>query len=326
MAVGKSRRWVYVSTAIAAAVILILAIILLQQPIEPKTTPPPTLTAPGVATIAASGVQETNATLNGNLLNLGSASYSLVGFRYGTDITLTAATNETVSNETAAGAFDLSINGLSGGNAYYFQAWGRGDGFSPGAILTFTTKTPSTSARSPAVATGAASSITISTAMLNGNLTALGTASSVTTGFRYGTSATLVGATNLSLGSMSTTGAFAEQVSGLAPNTTYYVQAWAAGTGFSTGSVRSFTTGTGSGNGHHVPPGWAHAACPSQAHGHGVHARCDLGVTWGELKKGGGSGSIPAAVGAVTGILSLVSLVGSRDRRGVRSLPRSRTR
>ncbi len=289
MAVGKSRRLVYVSTAIAAAVILILAVILLQQPIEPKTTPPPTLTAPGVSTIAASGVQQTSATLNGDLWNLGTSSYSVVGFVYGTDPALSATANETAGNETATGAFYQAIDGLTAATAYYFKAWARGDGFSLGTVMTFTTKTPSAPpARAPSVTTDAASSISTSEAILNGNLADLGTAASVTVGFRYGTDPTLASATNLSSGAQSAVTAFDAGVSGLIANTTYYVQAWADGQGFAVGSIVSFKTTAPSGNGNQVPPGWAHAACPTvpdQAPAHGVRTRCELNMTYGQWKK-----------------------------------------
>ncbi len=290
MAVGKSRRLIYVSTAVAAAVILILAVILLQQPIQPKTTPPPSTTAPGVATVAASGVQQTSATLNGNLWNLGTASYSVVGFLYGNDPGLAGPTNGTVANRTAVGTFYLAVSGLSAGTAYYFKAWARGDGFSLGTVMTFTTKTPpAPQTHGPSVATGAASSISTTTATLNGNLSSLGTASSVTLGFRYGTDPTMASATNLSSGSRSAATTFDEPVTGLAPNTTYYAQAWADGDGFAKGAIVSFkTAATPSGNGNRVPPGWAHAACPSvpdQAMANGVRARCVLGMTWGEAKK-----------------------------------------
>lgn len=327
MAPGKSRRLVYVSAAVVASVILILAVILLQQPIQNKATPPPKTSAPGVATVAASAVGQTSATLNGNLSSLGTSSYSVIGFLYGKGPALSAATNETVANVTAATAFDETLMGLTPGVAYYFAAWARGDGFSLGVLMTFTTSASST-ARAPSVATDAADSVTTSAAMLHGTLTDLGSASSATVGFRYGTSASLASATNVSLGGLSTAGTFAEQASGLAANTTYYVQAWAMGDGFATGSVLSFSTGT-SGNGHHVPPGWAHAACPDipkHAVGHGVHARCDSGVTWGEMKKGGGYGTLPAVLGATSGILSLVSLVSAGDRRGARGHVRPRSR
>lgn len=290
MAVGKSRRLIYVSTAIAAAVILILAVILLQQPIQNKATPPPTTSAPTVATNAATGVDQTVATLNGNLGSLGSASFAHVGFLYGTDAGLAGATNVSVANQTTPAAYQYALSGLSPGTAYHFRAWALGVGFSIGSILTFTTRTPSPpEVHAPGVTTDAASGITTADATLNGNLGDLGTATSVTVGFRYGTSPTLASATNVSLGARSATGAFDDGITDLASNTTYYVQAWGLGDGFSSGSILNFTTAkTPSGNGHRVPPGWAHAACPDlpeQARGHGVRARCEHNMTYGQWKK-----------------------------------------
>lgn len=288
MEVGKKRRLIYVTTAIAAAVVLILAVILLQQPIQPSTTPPPTKVAPSVSTVDATGVDQTVATLNGNLGKLGSASHSFVGFLYSTDSSFAGATNTTVANASAVTTFHRALSGLSSGTAYYFKAWALGDGFSLGFALTFTTLTPSVPPQhhAPTVATDDTSAITATDATLNGNLADLGTASSVTIGFRYATTVSLTSATNLTLGAKSATGAFEDGITDLKPNTTYYAQAWGLGDGYSFGAVVMFTTkATPSGNGHHVPPGWAHAACPEQAKGNGVRARCDLGETYGQMKK-----------------------------------------
>lgn len=294
--VSAKRRLIYVSTAIAAAVILILAVILLQQPIQPKTQPPPTKTAPTVATAAATGIGETTATLNGNLGNLGTASHSFVGFVYGTDVGLAGATNVTTGNKSAAVAFASDLTALTSGTAYYFKAWALGDGFTLGSVRTFTTLTPSgPQPHAPAVATYAASGVTSTDATLNGNLSDLGSAASVTIGFRFGTSPTLASATNLSLGARSAIGTFEDGIADLKPNTTYYVQAWGAGEGFTSGTIVNFTTAaTTPGNGHRVPPGWAHAACPhipDQAMGHGVRARCEHNMTYGEWKKQQSSGA-----------------------------------
>ncbi len=300
MAVGTKRRWIYVSTAIAAAVILILAVILLQQPIQNKTTPPPTRSAPGVSTIAASGVGQSAATLNGDLWNLGTAAHSIVGFLYGTDGGLAGASNVTVANETATTAFYHAVSGLSLSTTYYFKAWALGDGFGFGSVLSFTTQGPATPQKqAPSVETKAASSVTAMFATLNGNLGDLGTASSVTVGFLYGTSPSLAFALNLSVGTRTATGAFTQSLTGLASNTTYYVQAWAAGDGFASGSILSFTTSSASGNGNQVPPGWAHAACPTipdDAPAHGVRSRCLYNETYGERKKEGQSSGTAAAL------------------------------
>ncbi len=97
----------------------------------------------------------------------------------------------------------------------------------------------------PSVTTAAASSVGASTAVLNGQLAGLGSASSVTVGFRYGTDSTLAGAVNVTAGSLGSPASFSQAVSGLVGSTTYYYDSWALGSGFSSGSVASFRTGTG---------------------------------------------------------------------------------
>lgn len=288
----QKRRLTYTTIAVAGAVILIVAIILMQQPIQ-KTAVPPSTTAPEVSTAAATGVGETTATLNGQLGDLGTAPNATVGFLYATGSGLGGATNLTIDNVSAAAPFTSSLSGLTSGMTYYFKAWALGDGFSTGSVLSFTTLTPpAPQARPPSVTTDAASGVGTNGATLNGELGDLGTASRVTVGFRYGTGADLTGSLNVSVGPQAATGAFLQAVSGLQPGTTYYVQAWAEGNGFASGSVESFTTSTpsGPGNGNKVPPGWAHAACPHlppKAVGHGVVARCEYHMTYGEMKKQG---------------------------------------
>ncbi len=196
-------------------------------------------TPPTVVTDAASGITTSAATLNGHTTSLGTASSVSVGFLWGTSSTLTGAANVTAGTQTATAAFSSPLTGLASGTTYYFEAWANGDGFATGSILSFTT---GTSATAPTVTTSAASSITITGATLNGDLTSLGSASSVTVGFRWGTSSSLSGATNVTVGPETATVAFNTALTGLAPDTTYYFQAWAKGNGFTFGVILSFTT------------------------------------------------------------------------------------
>ena len=96
----------------------------------------------------------------------------------------------------------------------------------------------------PTITTQSASSVTATTATLNGNITATGGSNATTRGFAYSTSATLatVIATTSASGSFST-GAYTDSVSSLTCNTAYYARAYATnsgGTGY--GSIQSFTT------------------------------------------------------------------------------------
>ncbi len=101
-----------------------------------------------------------------------------------------------------------------------------------------------TSAFVPTITTSDASSITATTATLNGSIDVANAASSTIRGFAYGTSATLstVIATTTESGIFDS-GAFTSAVSGLTGNTTYYVRAYASNatsTGY--GTIKSFTT------------------------------------------------------------------------------------
>ncbi len=204
------------------------------------TTGGTAIVAPTVATNAASSVNQTGATLNGATSSLGSATAATVGFLWGTSSTLAGATNVTVTTQTAAGAFTSVILSLTAGTTYYFQAWANGDAFASGSILNFATT--SSTVTPPTVTTSSASGLSSSGATLNGNLGALGSASSVTVGFLWGTDSGLSGAANVTLPAQTSTGAFTTALTGLAAGTTYYFEAWGNGAGFAHGSIQSFTT------------------------------------------------------------------------------------
>ena len=125
---------------------------------------------------------------------------------------------------TSTGLFSADLPGLSPGTTYYYQAKAVGDGTSYGVEMSFTTSTP------PSVATNAATQVTANSARLNGELTSLGTASSVTVSFSWGTSPGSY--PNETAGVAKTAaGTFYFDLSGLSPNTTYYYQAKAVGDG-----------------------------------------------------------------------------------------------
>src|SRR5262249_40984935 len=131
---------------------------------------------------------------------------------------------------------------------YYYCAIAQNAvGMSFGSVVSFTTPTP------PAVTTNAASSLTSTSAYLNGAANPNGAA---TTGwFRYaptnpgdcddvfGTRAPVRGGTNLGSGSSAV--AYSQQITGLSAGTTYYfcaIAMSAEGTAF--GAILSFTTPT----------------------------------------------------------------------------------
>ena len=94
----------------------------------------------------------------------------------------------------------------------------------------------------PAVVTNAASSVGARTATLNGDLTAMGSASPVDVRFEYGLTTSYGSVTSWQPRDL--TGAFSASVSSLQRNTTYHFRAVAAGDGTVNGNDMTFTTGT----------------------------------------------------------------------------------
>ncbi len=97
----------------------------------------------------------------------------------------------------------------------------------------------------PTVTTNAATSVTTTSAILNGSLSSLGAASPVTVSFEWGTTTDYGNETTAQ--TVTSTGSFDAQLSGLTPATTYYFRAKAVINGTSYSSDRSFTTTVASG-------------------------------------------------------------------------------
>src|SRR5436853_3576651 len=109
---------------------------------------------PGVLTQAATGVEDVRATLHGELRNLGEATTVIVGFRYGLDPTLSAATNWTTGPASAAGVYASLVTGLTPNTTYYFDAWANGHGFTTGGIMSFATMAFSMPSGTPGASVG----------------------------------------------------------------------------------------------------------------------------------------------------------------------------
>ncbi len=217
------------------------------------TTP----SAPSVTTNAASGVGDTTATLVGTANPNGDAATGW--FRYsatnpgtcddtfGTRVPASGGT--ALGSSMSASSYSQAVNGLTANTTYYYCAIAQnGLGISVGAVVSFTTRAPA------AVTTLAATSLTTSTAQLNGSgnpngASTLGWFRLFTTdpgtctdtgGFRVHPS------TSFNLGTGTTPVAFTyntNTATSLTPGTTYYYCAIAQnsfGTAF--GAIVPFTT------------------------------------------------------------------------------------
>ena len=200
---------------------------------------------PTVVTGSASSITSSSATLNGTV-NPNSANVSSCEIEYGTSPTL--ASPKTVScGSPGSGSSPVpvsaSVTGLSPSTTYYFRvdatnAGGasRGAGIEPFSTL----RSP------PAVVTGSASSITSSSATLNGTVNP-NNANVSSCEIEYGTSPTLTSPTTVSCGSQGSGSSpvpVSASVTGLSPSTTYYFRVDATNAGGTTkgNAIESFTT------------------------------------------------------------------------------------
>lgn len=189
--------------------------------------------APVVTTAEASAVGTTSATLNGHLSDLGTAGSVGVSFRWG--LTTGYGNTTTPASRASGGDFSTDLSGLSPNTTYHFQAVAAGDDTVYGGDRSFTT-----GVEPPVVATTAGSGINSTSATLNGNLSGLGTAGSVSVFFQWGLT---TGYGNTTTPASRTSGGdFSAELSGLSPNTTYHFRAVAEGDGYNYGADRTFTT------------------------------------------------------------------------------------
>ena len=195
-----------------------------------------TLVSPVVTTNAATNVTTNSARLNGNLGNLGTAEGVTVSFVWGSTVGGPYPNETTGVAKTNIGTFYFDLGGLDPSTTYYYLAKAVGDGTSYGAEMSFTTSTP------PSVVTNDATNVTASSARLTGDLTSLGTASSVTVSFEWGTSSGSYPNETAGI-ALTATGTFYSDLSGLSAGTTYYYRAKAAGDGTSYGAEKSLATG-----------------------------------------------------------------------------------
>jgi hypothetical protein len=123
-----------------------------------------TLSPPGVVTGGVSAIKATSATLDGSVDANGRATTWY--FEYGTSTAYGSKTAAKSASGANAVSVAASVSGLQPGRTYHFRLVASSDGgATDGADATFATS------GQPSVSTGAASSITPTTAKLNGSVT-----------------------------------------------------------------------------------------------------------------------------------------------------------
>jgi hypothetical protein len=197
-----------------------------------------TATLPTLTTSSANSISQTTAIAGGNITSSGGTSIIQRGVCWNTTINPTIANSKT-NDGTGTGAYTSSISGLNANTTYYIRAYATNSaGTSYGNLLGFTT----TAATLPILSTNSATSITQTTALSGGNITSDGGAGITQRGVCWSmtTNPTIINSkTNDGTG----VGAFSSNISGLNPNTTYYVRAYATNSvGTSYGSQIILTT------------------------------------------------------------------------------------
>ena len=202
-------------------------------------------TLPTVTTTEVTSITQTTAIGGGNVTTDGGATVTERGICWSTSTNPT--TNSThVSSGTGIGGFSVSITGLTANTTYYVRAYAiNSQGTSYGDEVNFTTLQNATL---PSVTTANVTSITETTALGGGNVTADGGATVTERGICWSTNPNPTTNSSHAL-SGSGTGSFTVSITSLTANTTYYVRAYAINSeGTSYGEEVSFTTLAGSGN------------------------------------------------------------------------------
>jgi uncharacterized protein (TIGR02145 family) len=193
---------------------------------------------PTISTTAATGITRKSATSGGNITSNGGSTVTVSGVCWGTSHNPSISGSYTTDGN-ASGAYSSSITGLTPGTLYYVRAYAtNGVGTSYGNEVSFTTN-PITN---PTVTTTALSSVASTTATSGGNVTDDGGSSVTVRGVCWATTLNPTTGDNTTTDGTGT-GSFTSNLTGLIPETTYYIRAYATnGHGTAYGSVLSFTT------------------------------------------------------------------------------------
>ncbi len=191
-----------------------------------------------ITTNAPTAITPTSAAVGGQIIAGGGANVSNRGIVWGITANPTLSSN-VLALGNGTGSFSSTLSGLSPNTIYYIRAYAtNGAGTAYGTQKSFSTLPISI----PALTTNGISSLTQTNAITGGNITNDGGATVTQRGVVYATTQnpTLSNAFTQDGGG---TGNFTSTLSGLTPNTTYYVRAYAtnsAGTAY--GNQHTFVT------------------------------------------------------------------------------------
>lgn len=202
------------------------------------TTPALIPTVPTVVTTTPTNVTQTGVSTGGNVTSAGTASVTKRGICYGTSAN-PDTTGLKTTNGSGIGSFTVNLSTLAPSTTYHVRAYALNSvGIAYGADETFTT----TALVLPTVTTTTPFNIGQTTATGGGNVTSNGGAVVTALGVCYSTTTNPTIANSIT-NDGSGTGGYTSPLSGLTPNTTYYIKAYATNSvGTAYGAEKQFTT------------------------------------------------------------------------------------
>lgn len=195
----------------------------------------------GISTTALSSITQTTASSGGTVSSDGGASIISRGVCWSNTTASPTITNSKTTDGTGIGTFSSSLTGLLPGTTYYVRAYATNSvGTVYGNTRSFTTE----SATIPmGITTTSISSITQISASSGGSITNDGGATITSKGICWSSTTSNPTISNSNTNNGLGVTSFLSSLTGLLPNTTYYVRAYATNSvGIAYGNVRIFTT------------------------------------------------------------------------------------
>lgn len=202
---------------------------------------------PSVNISEATDVTYSSMQLNGSVISIGSSKVTSHGFCWSIEEnpTIETANKCNLGDCQQATSFNYIAQNLEPNTKYYIRTYAVnkvGITYSPEEVVT-TLKMPTR----PEVSTGEVSEITATSSSVVGTISSLGNVEEITQYGHVWSSTNESPSTSLSskteLGARSNTGSYSSSITGLEPNTLYYVRAYATNSqGTSYGETKTFTT------------------------------------------------------------------------------------